>query len=185
MTFASSRHGAGLRFLQPKGFTAMRDEHVIRSLFERLIDEDTDEHIHFVGDTFKNGMYRGKLGALKWVLGEAPSLAIQYDYQDWTSELKRAAEHLPKGFTAMRNENEIRDLLERLDVEDNDGQIRLEGDTFKNGMYAGKLLALQWVLGEIRSFDMGIQYEYEDWKRERVREAQDYMDKFNQKDPQP
>jgi hypothetical protein len=39
-------------------------------------------------------------------------------------------------------------------------------DNFKYGCLIGKLLALEWVLGETPGSDLSIQYDFEDWRRE-------------------
>ncbi len=41
-----------------------------------------------------------------------------------------------------------------------------EEDSFKFGMHVGKLLALGWVLGEVVTSDIALQYEYDDWLRD-------------------
>ena len=41
-----------------------------------------------------------------------------------------------------------------------------EEDSFKFGMHVGKLLALGWVLGEVVTSDIALQYEYDDWRRD-------------------
>lgn len=57
---------------------------------------------------------------------------------------------------------EIRRVFELLD---NSKTVK-EEDTFKFGMQVGKLLALGWVLGEVVTSDLALQYEYDDWIRD-------------------
>lgn len=88
----------------------------------------------------------------------------------------------------MKDEDEIRRLCEQLENADTEGRIHSQGDTFQNGMLAGKLTALAWVLHEVFSNDMAIQYDFADWQRECTRMAEDLRGKLNDpesKGPQP
>ena len=63
----------------------------------------------------------------------------------------------------LRSPEEIRRIFELLD---NVNTAAERGDTFKFGMQVGKLLALGWVLGEVPSSDISLNYEFEDWERD-------------------
>ena len=63
----------------------------------------------------------------------------------------------------LRSPEEIRRIFELLD---NVNTAAERGDTFKFGMQVGKLLALGWVLGEVPSSDLSLNYEFEDWERD-------------------
>ena len=40
------------------------------------------------------------------------------------------------------------------------------GDNFKAGFYAGKLIALEWALGDAPGSGLAIDHDYESWMRE-------------------
>ncbi|MEM7474605.1 MAG: hypothetical protein AAF483_06390 [Planctomycetota bacterium] len=63
----------------------------------------------------------------------------------------------------LQSPEEIRRIFELLD---NVNTAAERGDTFKFGMQVGKLLALGWVLGEVPSSDISLNYEFEDWERD-------------------
>lgn len=62
-----------------------------------------------------------------------------------------------------RGGQEIQRVFELLD---NVNTVKDSGDTFKYGMQVGKLIALGWVLGEVPTSDLSLQYEYDDWLRD-------------------
>lgn len=62
-----------------------------------------------------------------------------------------------------RGAQEIQRVFELLD---NVNTVKDSGDTFKYGMQVGKLIALGWVLGEVPTSDLSLQYEYDDWLRD-------------------
>ncbi len=62
----------------------------------------------------------------------------------------------------LRPADEVRRVFERLDGM----KSATEEDTFKFGMHVGKLLALGWVLGEVVTSDVALQYEFDDWLRD-------------------
>jgi hypothetical protein len=73
----------------------------------------------------------------------------------------------------MRNEEEIREVLEKLDRDKgslNQASDDFKSDDFKYGYLMGKMTALEWVLGDAPSSDIGIHFDFEDWERE-LREA--------------
>ena len=57
---------------------------------------------------------------------------------------------------------EIRRVFELLD----NVETVTDGDNFKYGLQVGKLIALGWVLGEVPTSDIALQYEYDDWVRD-------------------
>lgn len=59
--------------------------------------------------------------------------------------------------------DEIRRVFELLD---NVNTAAERDDTFKFGMQVGKLLALGWVLGEVPTSDVSLNYDFEDWQRD-------------------
>ncbi|MEC8555585.1 MAG: hypothetical protein VXZ82_11320 [Planctomycetota bacterium] len=63
----------------------------------------------------------------------------------------------------LRSAEDIRRIFELLD---NVNTAAERADTFKFGMQVGKLLALGWVLGEVPSSDLSLNYEFEDWERD-------------------
>ena len=64
----------------------------------------------------------------------------------------------------MRNEEEIKMVLEKLDRES--ATLHPTGDNFRYGYLMGKMTALEWVLGNAPSSDIGIHFDFEDWMRE-------------------
>lgn len=75
----------------------------------------------------------------------------------------------------MRSKDEVRRALAGLgrDADPDDphapGAVPLldwEGDSFRYGFLAGKLVALAWVLGELAGADLGAHHTFEDWVRE-------------------
>lgn len=63
----------------------------------------------------------------------------------------------------IRSPAEIRRVFELLD---NVNTVADKGDSFKYGLQVGKLIALGWVLREVSSSDLSLQYEYDDWQRD-------------------
>ncbi len=72
----------------------------------------------------------------------------------------------------IRPPEEIRRVFELMD----NVKTVSEEDSFKFGMQVGKLLALGWVLGEVVTSDLALQYEFDDW----VRDAQAQEDTLKQ-----
>jgi hypothetical protein len=70
----------------------MRNEEEIRRVVENLAPEpDAPDP---TGDNFKYGYFMGKLAALEWVLGDAPSsdMTSHFDFEDWMREQKEAGD---------------------------------------------------------------------------------------------
>lgn len=64
---------------------------------------------------------------------------------------------------SIKSEEEIRRVFELLD---NVNTAAERADNFKFGMQVGKLLALGWVLGEVPTSDISLNYDFDDWQRD-------------------
>ena len=65
----------------------------------------------------------------------------------------------------MRSEEEIQHVFGDFDAPNRLELLRSQGDNFKYGMWAGKLMALEWVLGGPIDF-LKIHHDYESWVAE-------------------
>ena len=74
----------------------------------------------------------------------------------------------------MRPVDEIQTVLDKMS---NLPQLHeCKGDNFKYGLLIGKVMALDWVMGEQPSGEMGINYDYEGWVREQRIAHEDISD---------
>ena len=64
---------------------------------------------------------------------------------------------------SIRSPAEIRRVFELLD---NVNSVANKTDNFKYGLQVGKLIALGWVLREVTSSDLSLNYEFDDWLRD-------------------
>lgn len=89
----------------------------------------------------------------------------------------------------IRSPAEIRRVFELLD---NVQAVANQGDNFKYGLQVGKLIALGWVLKEVPSSDLSLNYEFEDWQRD-IKAQEDLLKQrlggleeiLNEPDPDP
>ncbi len=81
---------------------------------------------------------------------------------------------------SMRSDSEIKRFLDELS--NNPGNLDWRGDTFRFGLLVGKIVALDWALGNPPSFDVGPDYDFEDWVRQ-VRKSGEVIKRF-QGDPE-
>ena len=65
----------------------------------------------------------------------------------------------------MRSEEEVLEMFHRFDEHTGRELMKSKGDNFKYGMWVGKMIALEWALGDEHG-DMVIAYDFEDWERE-------------------
>ena len=65
----------------------------------------------------------------------------------------------------MRSEDDIQHAFGTFDALDRPELLRSQGDNFRYGMWAGKLMALEWVLGSPIDF-LSIHHDYESWVAE-------------------
>jgi hypothetical protein len=77
----------------------------------------------------------------------------------------------------MRDAKEIEHLQTALNQQASES-LEWQGDNFKYGLYCGKVLAMAWMMGETSTGEMGVQYEYEDFIRQRSTEIDDLLRKI-------
>ena len=65
----------------------------------------------------------------------------------------------------MRTEEEVHDMFHNFDAGEEGWLEDCRGDNFKYGMWVGKMIALEWVLGGPLA-NLKIQYDFESWEIE-------------------